>query len=103
MVTVTKRTRWSDIARERLRSPEAQAGFSRAERAYELGRRVRELRHERGLSQAELARSAHTTQAGIARIEAGDVLATIDLLDRISRALGLELVVRLESPATAAQ
>src|SRR4051812_34449710 len=95
-MVATTRQRWADVVQERMRTSDAQAGFARAERAYTLGRQVRELRQERGLSQAALARSAHTTQAGIARIEAGDVLATIGLLDRISRTLGVELIVRLE-------
>ena len=102
MGAATRLTRWREIEEQRMRSPEARAGYDRARRAYELGRQVRELRTRAGLSQKELARLAGTTQAGIARIEAGDVLPTIDSLDRISRVLGVELLVRFEAQPVAA-
>ncbi|MFS1074455.1 multiprotein-bridging factor 1 family protein [Enterococcus faecium] len=45
-----------------------------------------------GLTQAELAQKAHTTQSTIARIERGDNVS-FDKLDDIARALGKKLVV----------
>ena len=93
MGAATRLTSWQEIEAQRLRSPEARAGYDRARRAYEIGKQVRELRTSAALSQQELARLADTTQAGIARIEAGDVLPTIATLDRIGRALGVDLLV----------
>ncbi|MGX7231508.1 helix-turn-helix domain-containing protein, partial [Enterococcus italicus] len=49
-------------------------------------------REEAGLTQAELAQKAHTTQSTIARIERGDNVS-FDKLDDIARALGKKLVV----------
>jgi DNA-binding XRE family transcriptional regulator len=77
MGAATRLTSWREIEEQRLRSPQARASYDRARRAYELGRQVRDLRTRAGLSQKELAGLAGTTQAGIARIEAGDVLPTI--------------------------
>jgi len=50
--------------------------------------RLRELRHSRGMTQAELARHAHVTTSYIGRLEAGGAAPGIDLVDRLARALG---------------
>lgn len=50
--------------------------------------RLRELRHSRGLTQAELARHAHVTTSYIGRLEAGGAAPGIDLVDRLATALG---------------
>ena len=102
MEAATRLTSWHEIEEQRLRTPAARAGYDHARRAYELGRQLRELRTSAGLSQKELARLAGTTQAGIARIEAGDVLPTITSLDRISRALGVDLLVCFQAHPAAA-
>lgn len=52
---------------------------------------IREARLRAGLTQAELARRAATSQPAIARYERGDVSPRVDTLDRIVRACGLEL------------
>jgi transcriptional regulator with XRE-family HTH domain len=54
---------------------------------------VRELRERHGLSQAALAYRAGTTQQAISRIEQGLVSPTVDMLSRLVRACGEELVL----------
>jgi UDP-N-acetylglucosamine 1-carboxyvinyltransferase len=61
-----------------------------------VGSAVRVARHRAGLSQAELAKRARTSQPSIARLEQGRVSPTIISLDRIARALDSELVVDFE-------
>ena len=56
---------------------------------------VREGRRRAGISQRRLARLAGTTQAAIARLEAGHVDATFDRVVRLLRACGLDLDVRV--------
>ncbi len=53
---------------------------------------IRESRLRAGLTQAELARRAGTSQPAIARYERGDVSPRVATLDRIVRACGLELL-----------
>jgi transcriptional regulator with XRE-family HTH domain len=60
------------------------------------GTLIRTSRLRRGISQAELARRAHTSQSAVARIEAGRTSPTVDTLERLADALGL----RLELDAT---
>jgi len=51
------------------------------------------VRHEAGLTQAELARRAKTSQAMVARYEAGAASPTVRTLARLLRAAGRELVL----------
>ncbi len=51
------------------------------------------VRHEAGLTQAELARRAKTSQAMVARYEAGAASPTVRTLARLLRAAGHELVL----------
>jgi transcriptional regulator with XRE-family HTH domain len=56
-------------------------------------------RHERGMSQADLASLVGTTQSAIARLESGGRPPRIDTLLRIAEALECDLIVRLEPRA----
>ena len=53
-----------------------------------IGRRIAELRRELGISQRELASRAGISQPNLVNIEAGRYSAGLDVLWRISRALG---------------
>lgn len=53
-----------------------------------IGRRIAEIRRELGFSQRELARRAGISQPNLVNIEAGRYSAGLDILWRISRALG---------------
>jgi uncharacterized protein len=59
------------------------------------------VRREAGLTQAELARRAKTSQAMVARYETGAASPTVRTLARLLRAVGRELV--LAGPATTDQ
>jgi transcriptional regulator with XRE-family HTH domain len=61
-----------------------------------VGSAVRAARKRVGMSQAELARKAGTSQPSIARLEQGRVSPTVISLERIARALKSELVVDFE-------
>ncbi|HSJ49946.1 MAG TPA: helix-turn-helix transcriptional regulator [Actinomycetota bacterium] len=56
---------------------------------------VREARRRAGLSQAELAHRIGTTQSAVARLEGGGSVPSLERLERIARACGLELVPML--------
>jgi transcriptional regulator with XRE-family HTH domain len=49
---------------------------------------LRELRHTRGMTQADLARHANVTTSYIGRLESAGAAPGIDLVDRLARALG---------------
>ncbi|MBI3793680.1 MAG: helix-turn-helix transcriptional regulator [Nitrospinae bacterium] len=56
-----------------------------------VGRRLGELRKRRGLSQEELAEIADTSASYLSRMERGTENPTLDMLGKISDALGVEM------------
>lgn len=67
-------------------------------RAAEPSELIRRTRRSAGLTQAELAGRAGTTQAAVARAERAGANPTVRTLDRLMAAAGRELVL-LASPA----
>jgi ribosome-binding protein aMBF1 (putative translation factor) len=92
-------TSYENLAGPRRGSDEYRQGRAEAERAYLLGRAVRERRLALGLSQHEVATRARMTQPALSRLEAGGVIPTIPLLDRISAALDADLIVEIAAHA----
>jgi ribosome-binding protein aMBF1 (putative translation factor) len=86
-------TAYEELARDRRGSEEYRQGYSEARRAFLIGQAVRERRLALGLSQTELAARAGMTQPALSRLEAGGVVPTIPLLERISIALDADLIV----------
>lgn len=62
--------------------------------------KLRELRHSRGLTQAELARQGHVTTSYVGRLESGGAAPGIDLVDRLAKALGTTVVDLLPTTAS---
>jgi ribosome-binding protein aMBF1 (putative translation factor) len=83
------------LARQRRGSEQYRQGYAEARRAFLIGAAVRERRLALGLSQTELAARAGMTQPALSRLEAGGVIPTIPLLERISIALDADLIVQI--------
>jgi len=88
-------TSYEELASQRRGSNEYREGHAEAQRAYLIGQAVRERRLVLGLSQVELAARAGMTQPALSRLEAGGVVPTIPLLERISMALDADLIVEI--------
>jgi ribosome-binding protein aMBF1 (putative translation factor) len=86
---------YEQLARDRRGSEEYRQGYAEARRAFLIGQAVRERRIALGLSQVELAARAGMTQPALSRLEAGGVVPTIPLLERISIALDANLIVEI--------
>jgi ribosome-binding protein aMBF1 (putative translation factor) len=65
--------------------------------AFEVGENVRDAREAAGLTQRELAARMSTSQAAVARLEAGRVGSTLTTLQKVAAALGMQVSVELES------
>lgn len=63
--------------------------------AIRIGEKVREARETVGMSQRELAARMSTSQAAVARLEAGGTSATLATLQKAAAGLGLELTIDL--------
>ena len=86
---------YEDLASARRGTLDYREGYAEAQRAYLIGQAVRDRRLALGLSQVELASRAGMTQPALSRLEAGGVIPTIPLLDRISAALDADLTVQI--------
>ncbi|MFD8302983.1 helix-turn-helix domain-containing protein [Streptomyces sp. NPDC059690] len=71
-------------------------GSERQERMRALGMRLRALRREAGLTGAVLAQRAYVGQPTVSKVENGRMVPSMDVLDRLSRALGLDEATALE-------
>ena len=59
--------------------------------AVRIGRRVKQLREERGLTQEAAAWSAELSKGYLSRVESGHHLPSLDALARLAAAFGLTL------------
>lgn len=88
-----ERSSWAEMRAEVMARPGAGAAYEAARIRFELGAAVRDLRENRGLTQAELADRAGLKQPAVARLEAGGTMPTIPVLERIAEALKVRLSV----------
>ena len=63
--------------------------------AIQVGEKIRDVRESAGVSQRELATRMGTSQAAVARLEAGGVGSTLTTLQKVAIALNLRLAVDL--------
>jgi ribosome-binding protein aMBF1 (putative translation factor) len=95
------RTTIDDLKQRRLAgmTPDERAEFDAAydatRLAIEVGEQIRDAREEAGLSQRDLAARMGTSQAAVARLEAGGVGSTLTTLQKVAAALNLKIAVEL--------
>jgi HTH-type transcriptional regulator / antitoxin HipB len=100
---MSRRRAWSEVRADRLTEPEARQAYWVAMRAFHIGEEIRRLRTECGLSQRQLAELLGVSQSVVARLEAGGVEPRLSTLDRVAKALGVELEVRFLTTPTEEQ
>ncbi|MDO8527948.1 MAG: helix-turn-helix transcriptional regulator [Deltaproteobacteria bacterium] len=93
-----KRFSFEEALEQELKDPEFRFYFERARAVRQISGIVRAARLRAGLTQAKLAQKAKTSQAVIARLEAGSDsrIPSLDLLERIASALKARLVINFE-------
>lgn len=96
------RESWRQMRDRRMGEVGAAGAYDATRLAYELGVSVRQMREQRGWTQARLADAAGMTQPAVARFEAGGTVPTIQVLERLARALDARLEVRLKPGSSAA-
>jgi len=63
----------------------------------DLGRAVAEIRHERGLTQSDLARQGAIDRTWLAKLESGRSAVVLDHLLRLLRRLGATVTITFEA------
>lgn len=98
MKTKSKRVALKEVLKRELKDPEFSFYFQREKAISEIARLVRDARLKAGLTQAQLAQKAQSSQVVIARLESGADQRTpsLDLLERIASALKAKLLVRFD-------
>lgn len=76
-----------------MKKPSFRKLWEEGEADYQLGRQIIQARIDKKISQRELAKRAHTTQAVISRIESQSVSTTLQMATRIARALGKSMQI----------
>lgn len=103
MISKAKRISLKKVLKKEFKDPEFRFYFERERAISQIARLVRNARLKAGLTQAELATKAKTSQTVIARLESGNDQRTpsLDLLERIACALKAKLMLSFESQRAA--
>jgi len=93
-----KRVTLKEALSRELKDREFSFYFQREQAISEIARLVRDARLKAGLTQAQLAKKAQSSQVVIARLESGtdQRIPSLDLLERIASALKAKLLVRFQ-------
>jgi len=83
------------IRARKARDPEFAREFDEDFDTFMLGAMLASARQKAGITQAELARRAHTTKSAICRLERQASDIRLGTLSKLARAMGLHLQVKL--------
>lgn len=85
----------AEMLAENMKDPEFAAAYAEADAEYSVLEAMLKARLEAGLTQAEVAARAGTTQSAIARLEGGSVSPTVETLRKYAKAVGKRLKVEM--------
>ncbi|MFA5318239.1 MAG: helix-turn-helix transcriptional regulator [Patescibacteria group bacterium] len=86
---------FDDYLKEELKNPEFKRLYNEYGKQLEISYQMQQLRKQKKISQAQLAKKIGTTQSNIARMESGKQNFTIDILNKVAVALGKELKISI--------
>jgi predicted transcriptional regulator len=87
--------KWDDAKKIINSNPEVAQELEKNAVEYQIVREIIRARHERNLTQEQLADLVGTKQSNISRLESGEYNPTIEFLDKIAHAMGKNLEIRL--------
>ena len=82
---------FDDLLKKELKNPEFKKRFDEYGRQFEVAYQILQLRKKKKMSQAQLAKKIGTKQSNVARMESGQQNFSMDTLEKIADALGLNL------------
>jgi predicted XRE-type DNA-binding protein len=85
---------FDDYVAEQMKQPSFRAEYEALEEEFAFIRQLIELRHQKGLTQAELAEQVGTRQPSISRLEHGQ-LGSFEFLRRVAEALDAQVEIQL--------
>lgn len=78
---------------KQLKNPKFRKYYNFFGLQFEIAYQILQLRKQKKMSQAQLAKKIGTTQSNVARLEAGNQNFTTDTLQKIAQALNKELKI----------
>lgn len=81
---------------EQMKNPAFAAEYEALEAQYSFARQIIAARIAAGLTQAELAKRAGTSQANICKLEHAELNPSFSLAQRVAKGLGKKLALSLE-------
>lgn len=90
-VKIKKAKNFQAYLKQQLKNPEFKEQYDKYGKQLEVAYQILELRRKKGISQAQLAKKIGTKQSNVARMEAGQQNFSVDILEKIAEALGLDL------------
>ena len=88
---------YSDFKKQVLKDKELKKAYDALAPEFAIAEAIIEQRLKNGITQAELARKVGTKQSAISRFESGTYNPSIAFLQKIAKALNLNLVISLSS------
>jgi predicted transcriptional regulator len=87
--------KWDDAKKKILQNEEVGKELKNNEAKYKIIEEIITARQEKNLTQKDLAELVGTKQSNISRLESGNYNPTLEFLNKIARAIGKELEVRI--------
>lgn len=90
---------YTSFKKQLLRDKRVKAAYDDLEPEFAIAKAIITKRLESGLTQSQLATKAGTKQSAISRLESGTYNPSIGFLEKIAKALNLNLVISLSNKA----
>jgi predicted transcriptional regulator len=87
--------KWDDAKKKILQNEEVRQELRNNEAEYKIIEEIITARQEKNLTQKDLAELVGTKQSNISRLESGNYNPTLEFLNKIARAIGKELKIRI--------
>ena len=88
-------TDFETLHRRDMRDPKFRSAYEALQPKYDLIRAILDARIKKGVTQAEVARRAGTSQSERARFESGAGNPTLEFLSKVSAAVGARIQVKV--------
>lgn len=88
--------KWENVKKELLKDKKVKAEYDKLGPKYELVSKLIGARIKKGLTQSELAEKVGTKQSAIARLESGNANPSFLFLEKITVAMGRELIIEIK-------
>lgn len=88
---------FQEYLKKELKDPKFKEGYEEERQKLNLGYQIFLAREKTGMTQGELAKKIGTRQSNISRLEQGNYNFTVEMLEKIARALNFKVKIEFVS------